>query len=159
LLGRYGSEDEFMALLQLARDSEDVGDMHDYFEAAAATVNPLLARRVLEASSVPGLDPTMAIRMVGWVSQQHPALARDHFKQHAKGYLAGRSPQGQAEALSRAYQGFTDAQAAAELAQFADQTVPAEAMAEIRKAATRIRFEAGLKTRLVPAFDAWASKP
>ncbi|MNS60321.1 Aminopeptidase N [compost metagenome] len=158
LIGRYGTPAEFDALLALARASEDVGEQHDYMTAAASTLDPVLAERVLARSIARDLDPTLAVRLVGRVSEQHPELVRTHFQRHAKTYLAGRSPQGQAEAVTRAYQGFSDLEAAAELERYAARTVSPDAMAEIRQAATHIRFEAGLKARLVPAFDAWAEK-
>jgi hypothetical protein len=157
-MGRYGTPAEFDALLALARASEDVGEQHDYMTAAASTLDPVLAERVLRLSTERDLDPTLAVRLVGRVSEQHPDLVRTHFQRHAKTYLAGRSPQGQAEAVTRAYQGFSDLEAASELERYAAKTVSPDAMAEIRQAATHIRFEAGLKARLVPAFDAWAEQ-
>jgi aminopeptidase N len=159
LIGHHGGKADFDALLKLAQHSEDVGDQYEYYLALASTLDPSLAGRVLALTTSKGFDPTLAMRMIGRVSDQHPELVRAYFKQHAKAYMAGRTAQGQAEAIARAYQGFADDQAAADLEAYARQLISAEALPEIRKAATRIRFDAALKARLVPAFDAWASRP
>jgi aminopeptidase N len=157
LIGRSGTPADFDALLALAKASEDVGDQHMYYAALASTQDPALAARALALSSAKGFDPTLAIRLVGHLSQQHPEATRAYFKQHAAQYLAGRTAQSRAEAIARAYAGFTDAGSASDLEAYAQKMVSAEAMPEIRKATTRIRFDAALKARLVPAFDGWAT--
>jgi aminopeptidase N len=159
LTGRYGLKDDFDALLALARATEDVEARSDYLYALGNTLDPVLAKRALALTLERDMDPTIAMSLLRRVGYEHPVLVRSFLQANAAQLLAGRPAQDRAEAITGAYRGFYDVAAADELEAYAKGQVPEEAWNEIKKASTRIRLDAAVKARLLPAFDAWAREP
>jgi hypothetical protein len=144
-------------LLMLARKSTVTHERLRYYYAAASARDPALAHATLALTLTDEVPGTIVTGLIGSVasSGERPDLAWDFLQKNYDALFAKQGPQFRDQFIANFMTNFSDDGHAAELAAFA----PAQATSGGRVMAGRaqevIAISADLKTRALPAVDAW----
>lgn len=157
IVGRHADAATWGKLYALARAAQGVEDQRRYYGALQRAEDPVLARRALALALTDELPASFAAGLVGGVAGRHPALAWDFAREHADALMAKVTFFSRNNYFPGIARSFNDAARADELIAFVAKKLPPEAGVEAEKAADDIRFKAKLKTRLLPAVDAWVA--
>jgi aminopeptidase N len=144
-------------LLTLARKSTVTNERLRYYFAAASARDPALANATLALTLTDEAPGTIVTGLIGSVasSGEQPELAWDFLRKNYDVLFAKQGPQFRDQFIANFMTNFSDDGHAAELAAFA----PAQATSGGRVMAGRaqevIAISADLKTRALPAVEAW----
>lgn len=144
-------------LLTLARKSTVTSERLRYYFAAAAARDPALARTTLDLAlgdEVPGTIVTGLISTVGFAGEQ-PGLAWEFLQKNYDALLAKQGSQFRDQFIANFMTNFSDESRAAELAAFAPVQATSGGRMMTGRAGEVIAISANLKSRALPAVDAW----
>jgi aminopeptidase N len=144
-------------LLTLARKSTVTSERLRYYFAAAAARDPALARTTLDIAlgdEVPGTIVTGLISTVGFAGEQ-PGLAWRFLQENYDALLAKQGSQFRDQFIANFMTNFSDESRAAELAAFAPVQATSGGRVMAGRAQEVIAISADLKSRALPAIDAW----
>ena len=158
IVGRHADAATWETLLGLAKAATGLEDQRRYYAALQASNDPALAKRTLALALDKDTPTAAAARIVSGVAGRHPALAWDFAREHADELLAKVTFFQRNLYFPSIAGAFSDAARADELVAFVAKKLPPEAGVEAARTADNIRFRAALKTRILPAVDAWIAK-
>ncbi|WP_218080872.1 M1 family metallopeptidase [Anthocerotibacter panamensis] len=160
IVGRYSDQKTYDQLRALGRKARTSEDQQQFYNALRAALDPNLARHTLDLALTDELPPTRAVWLVRGVATQgeHPEMAWDFARKNYKALLGKLTYFGRNGYFPSLTSEFNDTSRADELEAFARSKLPAEVQAEIAKGAERIRFQANLKARELPAIDRWVKR-
>jgi aminopeptidase N len=150
----------FEQLHAVAKSARDEGEVRRFYPALASVRDPDLAAKALDAVMSPEVPPQAAAireRIVRQMAADHPQLAWRFYKTHADELSASRSEFERVLDLSAAPAAFWRAAPLAELEAFVRAHVPANAGTYVARGMERARFSVILRSRLVPAADAYVT--
>jgi hypothetical protein len=144
-------------LLTLARKSTVTNERLRYYYAAAAARDPALARATLALTLTDEVPGTILTGLIGSVasSGEQPDLAWDFLQKNYDALFAKQGPQFRDLFIPNFMTNFSDERHAAELAAFAPAQATSGGRAMAGRAQEVIAISADLKTRTLPAIDAW----
>ena len=157
LVGIGADRASYDTLLALARKTTATNERLRYYFAAASARDPALARATLALTLTDELPSTIVGGVINAVasSGEQPDLAWDFVQQNFDALAAKQGPQFRDAFIPNFMTNFSDDAHAAELARFAPaQATPAGRVMTARALET-IAISADLKTRALPAVDAW----
>ncbi|HEX8295425.1 MAG TPA: M1 family metallopeptidase [Chthoniobacteraceae bacterium] len=157
LIGRRADAATWEKLHALGKAESSTEQKRLLYRALASTHSPELAGKALALSLSNELVPRQAtgiVRTVGTAGEQ-PVLALDFARKNLDALLAKLGALDANEFVPNLFRPFTDAARAEELEAFAKAQLPPDAQPQVAKVADQIRFNALLKTRLLPDIDAW----
>ena len=155
LVGRYADRATYDTLLGLARASTRGEERVRYYSAAAAALDPALAKETLAVALGDELTPSLAGEVIEWVAEEHRALTWDFLRANFALLSSQQDPVVRDVLVPGVASMFTDRMRAEEVTSFA----PIHATEVGRIAAARARetilADAALAERQVPALSAW----
>jgi aminopeptidase N len=157
LVGISADRASHYTLLTLARRSTATSERLRYYYAAASARDPTLARATLALTLTDELPSTIVgglINNVAAVGEQ-PDLAWDFVRENYQALAARLGPQFRDAFVANFMTNFSDDAHAAELAHFAPAQATSGGRVMTARALETIAISADLKTRALPAIDAW----
>jgi aminopeptidase N len=157
VVGIAADRTTYDTLLTLARKSTVTNERLRFYFAAASARDPALANATLALTLTDEVPGTIVTGLIGSVasSGEQPELAWDFLRKNYDMLFAKQGPQFRDQFIANFMTNFSDDGHAAELAAFA----PAQATSGGRVMAGRaqevIAISADLKTRALPAVEAW----
>ena len=144
-------------LLGLARKSTVTNERLRYYFAAAAARDPALARATLDLALGEEVPGTIVTGLIGSVasSGEQPELAWDFLQKNYDALFAKQGSQFRDQFIANFMTNFSDEGHAAELAAFAPVQATSGGRVMAGRAQEVIAISADLKTRALPAIDAW----
>jgi aminopeptidase N len=144
-------------LLALARKSTVTNERLRYYFAAAAARDPALARATLDLALGDEVPGTIVTGLIGSVasSGEQPELAWDFLQKNYDVLSAKQGPQFRDQFIANFMTNFSDEGHAAELAAFAPVQATSGGRVMAGRAQEVIAISADLKTRALPAVEAW----
>jgi aminopeptidase N len=157
IVGRYSDQATYDQLHQLALKTQSTEEKRLFYGAMTGALDPALAKQTLEIVFKNELEPGLASILVLQVadSGEQPALAWDFAKTHVKELLTMQAFFERNRYIPRLAGNFSEPSRADELEAFAKANLPADAMSEVKKSVTRIRYRANLKKRELPIVDTY----
>lgn len=157
VVGRYADQKTWETLHQLGRETKNIEEKVNLYNAMAAALEPELVKKTLPISISGELPPARAIGLVTQIATEteQPVLAWEFTRTHRKELDAKLDSLGKVRFAPNVMRGFADAQRATELEQYMEQNYPAAAKSEVVKAAEEIRTKADLKQRVLPQIAQW----
>ena len=145
------------ALLALARKTTVTSERVRYYFAAASARDPDLARATLQLTLSDELPKTIVDRMIETVAStgEQPDLAWDFVQANFDALAARQGPSFRDFFVADFMTVFSDDAHAAELAHFAPGQATSGGRLTTARALETIAISADLKTRALPAVDAW----
>jgi aminopeptidase N len=157
LVGISADHASYDTLLSLARKSTATNERLRYYYAAASTRDPALARATLALTLSDELPSTIVGGIINTVafSGEQPELAWDFVKANFDTLAAKQGPTFRDLFIANFMTNFSDDAHAAELKAFAPAQVTSGGRVMTARALETIAISADLKTRALPAVDAW----
>ena len=144
-------------LLALARKSTVANERLRYYYAAASARDPALAHATLALTLTDEVSGTIVTGLIGSVasSGEQPDLAWDFLQKNYDALFAKQGPQFRDQFIANFMTNFSDEGHAAELAAFAPVQATSGGRVMAGRAQEVIAISADLKTRALPAVEAW----
>ncbi|HUD88022.1 MAG TPA: M1 family metallopeptidase [Xanthobacteraceae bacterium] len=157
LVGMSADRASYDTLLALARKSTLTNERLRYYYAAASARDPALARATLALTLTDELPNTIVGGVINTVasSGEQPNLAWDFARENFDALAARLGPSFADEFIARLMMNFSDDAHAAELKGFAPAQATSGGRVTTARALETIAIAADLKTRALPAVDAW----
>jgi aminopeptidase N len=157
LVGIGADRASYDTLLALARKTTATNERLRYYYAAASARDPELARATLALTLTDELPSTIVGGVINAVasSGEQPDLAWDFVQKNFDALAAKQGPQFRDAFIANFMTNFTDDAHAAELARFAPAQATSGGRVMTARALETIAISADLKTRALPAVDAW----
>jgi aminopeptidase N len=157
LVGIGADRASYDALLALARKTTVTTERLRYYYAAASARDPALARATLALTLTDELPSTIVGGVINTVasSGEQPDLAWDFVQKNFDALAAKQGPQFRDAFIANFMTNFSDDAHAAELARFAPAQATSGGRVMTARALETIAISADLKTRALPAVDAW----
>jgi aminopeptidase N len=157
LVGISADRTSYDALLALARKSTVTNERLRYYYAAASARDPALARATLALTLTDELPNTIVGGLINAVasSGEQPDLAWEFVQKNYDALAAKLGPQFRDAFVANFMTNFSDDAHAAELAHFAPAQATSGGHVMTARALETIAISADLKTRALPAIDAW----
>ncbi len=157
LVGLSADRASYDTLLALARKSTATNERLRYYYAAASAHDATLAGATLALTLTDELPNTIVGRMINTVasSGEQPDLAWDFLQKNFEALSAKLGPTFRDEFIAGFMTNFSDEAHAAELAHFAPAQATSGGRVMTARALETIAIAADLKTRALPAIDAW----
>jgi aminopeptidase N len=157
LVGVGADRASYDTLLALARKTTVTTERLRYYYAAASARDPELARETLALTLTDELPSTLVGGVINAVasSGEQPDLAWDFVQKNFDALAAKQGPQFRDAFIPNFMTNFSDEAHAAELARFAPAQATSGGRVMTARALETIAISADLKTRALPAVDAW----
>jgi aminopeptidase N len=157
LVGVGADRASYDTLLALARKTTATNERLRYYYAAASARAPELARATLALTLTDELPSTIVGGVINAVasSGEQPDLAWDFVQKNFDALAAKQGPQFRDAFIPNFMTNFSDDAHAAELARFAPAQATSGGRVMTARALETIAISADLKTRALPAVDAW----
>jgi aminopeptidase N len=157
VVGRDADAVTWEQLHNAARKEDSFEQKRALYSALASARNPTLAAQTLSLSLGDELIAPDASRLVQRVAHdgEHPELAWEFARAHLDALLAKVSDLGVNHYVPNLFEAFDDAARADELEDFARKNLPPVVGDAVARSAENIRFQAELKSRVLPQIDAW----
>jgi aminopeptidase N len=157
LVGISADRASYDTLLALARKTTATNERLRYYYAAASARDPALARATLALTLTDELPSTIVGGVINAVasSGEQPELAWDFVQKNFDALAAKQGPQFRDAFIANFMTNFSDEAHAAELARFAPAQATSGGRVMTARALETIAISADLKTRALPAVDAW----
>jgi aminopeptidase N len=157
LVGISADRASYDMLLSLARKSTATNERLRYYYAAAASRDPALARATLALTLTDELPSTIVGGVINTVASagEQPELAWDFVKANFDTLAAKQGPTFRDLFIANFMTNFSDDAHAAELKAFAPAQATSGGRVMTARALETIAISADLKTRALPAVDAW----
>jgi aminopeptidase N len=157
LVGIGADRASYDTLLALARKTTVTNERLRYYYAAASARDPALARATLALTLTDELPSTIVGGVINAVasSGEQPDLAWDFVQKNFDALAARQGPQFRDAFIPNFMTNFSDEAHAAELARFAPAQATSGGRVMTARALETIAISADLKTRALPAVDAW----
>jgi aminopeptidase N len=157
LVGMSADRASYDTLLALARRSTLTNERLRYYYAAAGALDPTLARGTLALTLTDELPNTIVGGVINTVasSGEQPQLAWDFVRTNFDALAIRLGPSFADEFIARLMTNFSDDAHAAELKGFAPAQATSGGRVTAARALETIAIAADLKTRALPAVDAW----
>ncbi|MGE5156560.1 MAG: M1 family metallopeptidase [Gemmatimonas sp.] len=157
VVGITADRHAYDTLLSLARNATSTEERVRYYYAAASAHDPVLARDTLKLTLTNELPTVIALGLINTVasSGEQPELAWHFVQKHYDALFARLGPSFRDEFIPNLMTNFTDGAYAAELLQFAPAQATSGGKVMTARAVEAIAISADLKTRALPAVDAW----
>jgi aminopeptidase N len=157
LVGIGADRASYDALLALARKTTVTNERLRYYYAAASARDPALARETLALTLTDELPSTIVGGVINAVasSGEQPDLAWDFVQKNFDALAAKQGPQFRDAFIPNFMTNFSDDAHAAELSRFAPAQATSGGRVMTARALETIAISADLKTRALPAVDAW----
>jgi len=157
VVGRDADATTWEQLHAAAQKEDSFEQKRSLYTALASARDPALATQTLALALGTELIAPDASRLVQRVAHdgEHPDLAWSFARVHLDALLAKVSDVAMNRYVPGIFEGFDDAARADELEDFARKNLPPVVESAVAKAADNIRFQAELKTRVLPEIDAW----
>lgn len=157
LVGIGADRASYDTLLGLARKTTATNERLRYYYAAASARDPALARATLALTLTDELPSTIVGGVINAVasSGEQPDLAWDFVQKNFDALAAKQGPQFRDAFIPNFMTNFSDDAHAAELARFAPAQATSGGRVMTARALETIAVSADLKTRALPAVDAW----
>ncbi|HJZ22592.1 MAG TPA: ERAP1-like C-terminal domain-containing protein, partial [Bradyrhizobium sp.] len=157
LVGMSADHASYDTLLALARRSTLTNERLRYYYAAAGALDPTLARATLALTLTDELPNTIVGGVINTVasSGEQTQLAWDFVRTNFDALAVRLGPSFADEFIARLMTNFSDDAHAAELKGFAPAQATSGGRVTAARALETIAIAADLKTRALPAVDAW----
>ena len=157
LAGISADRTGYDTLLALARKSTVTNERLRYYYAAASARDPALARATLALTLTDELPSTIVGGVINNVaaSGEQPDLAWEFVQKNFDALATRLGPQFRDAFVANFMTNFSDGAHAAELAHFAPAQATSGGRVMTARALETIAMSADLKTRALPAIDAW----
>jgi aminopeptidase N len=157
LIGISADRASYDTLLALARKSTVTNERLRYYYAAASARDPALARATLALTLTDELPSTIIGGVINNVaaSGEQPDLAWEFVQKNFDALATRLGPQFRDAFVANFMTNFSDDAHAAELAHFAPAQATSGGRVMTARALETIAISADLKTRALPAIDAW----
>ncbi len=157
LVGISADRQTYDALLSLARKATATNERLRYYYAAASARDPTLARETLKLTLSDELPPTIVTGIINTVasSAEQPELAWAFVHKHYDALQTRLGPSFRDSFIANLMTNFSDGAHAAELLQFAPAQATSGGKVTTARAVETIAIAADLKSRVLPAVDAW----
>ena len=157
LVGLSADRTSYDTLLALARKSTVTNERLRYYYAAAGARDPALARATLALTLTDELPNTIVGGMINNVtsSGERPDLAWEFIQKNYEALATRLGPQFRDAFVANFMTNFSDDAHAGELAHFAPAQATSGGRVMMARALETIAISADLKTRALPAIDAW----
>ncbi|MBC7881773.1 MAG: M1 family metallopeptidase [Anaerolineae bacterium] len=158
IVGRYSDQATYDQLHRLAIKTQSTEEKKLFYGSMTDALDPVLAKQTLQIVFKNELEPGLASDLVTQVADngEQPGLAWEFAKTHTKALLDMQASFRRNRYIPRIARNFAEQSRADELEAFAKANLPADAMSEVKKALTRIRYRADLKKRELPIIDTYA---
>ncbi len=160
VVGRYADQKTWDTLHELGRQTRNIEEKVNLYNAMAGAVSPELAKQTLPLSTSGELPPARAVGLVTNVSTrgEQPGLAWEFTQTHRKEIDVKLDSLDKVRFAPSVLRGFAEAGRAAELEEYMRKNYPTAAMSEVAKAAEEIRSKADLKSRVLPQISRWIAE-
>jgi aminopeptidase N len=160
VVGRHADQTTWDKLHELGLKTQSIEEKGNFYDAMAAALSPELAKRTLPLSVTDEMPASQAVLLVALVATdgEQPEIAWNFAQTNREKLDAKLSALVAVRFVPYLMRGFSDARRATELETYAQKYMPAGAKSEVEKAAEEIRFNAGLKARIVPELREWLSR-
>ncbi len=157
LVGIGADRASYDTLLALARKTTVTNERLRYYYAAASARDPALARATLALTLTDELPSTIVGGVINTVASagEQPDLAWEFVQKNFDALAAKQGPSFRDAFISDFMTNFSDDAHAAELARFAPAQATSGGRVMTARALETIAISADLKTRALPAIDAW----
>jgi aminopeptidase N len=157
VVGMSSDKPTHEALLSLARKATATNERLRYYFAAASAHDPVLARETLALTLTDELPNTIISGVISTVaaSAEQPELAWDFVQKHYDALSAKLGPSFRDSFIANLMTNFSDGAHAAELLQFAPAQASSGGKVMTARAVETIAIAADLKSRALPAVEAW----
>jgi len=157
LVGMSADRANYDTLLALARKTTATNERLRYYYAAAGARDATLARATLALTLTDELPGTIVGGIINAVasSGEQPDLAWDFVQNNFDALLAKQGPSFRDGFIANFMTNFSDQAHAAELAHFVPAQATSGGRVMVARALETIAIAADLKTRVLPAIDAW----
>jgi aminopeptidase N len=157
VVGVSASREEYDALLSLARKSRETNERVRYYYAAASARDPAMAQDTLALTLTRELPSTIVNGLINEVAQSgwHRELAWEFVQRNLAALTARQGPDFPHEFVPNFMAGFSDESHADALRQFAPAQETLGGRVMTSRALESIAISADLKSRALPAIDAW----
>jgi len=157
LVGITADRAMYDTLLALARKSTVTNERLRYYYAAASARDPALAHPTLALTLTDEVPGTIVTGLIGSVasSAEQPDLAWDFLQKNYDALFAKQGPAFRDQFIANFMTNFSDEGHAAELAAFAPVQATSGGRVMAGRAQEVIAISADLKSRALPAVEAW----
>jgi len=157
VVGVSADRANYDVLLELARKSTVTTDRVRYYYAAACARDEALARATLALTLTNEIPVTIVGGVINTIAAagQQPDLAWDFVQKNLDALTARQGPSFRDEFIPNFMTNFSDDAHAAELAHFGPALATSGGRVMVARALETIASSADLKSRALPAFDAW----
>jgi aminopeptidase N len=157
VVGISADKPTYEALLALARKATATNERLRYYFAAASARDPVLARETLALTLTDELPNTIIGGVISTVasSGEQPELAWDFVQKHYEALSTKLGPSFRDSFVANLMTNFSDGAHAAELLQFAPAQATSGGKVMTARALETIAIAADLKSRALPAVEAW----
>jgi aminopeptidase N len=157
VVGISADKPTYEALLALARKATATNERLRYYFALASARDPVLAREALALTLTDELPNTIVSGVISTVasSSEQPELAWDFVQKHYDPLLAKLGPSFHDSFIPNLMTNFNDGAHIAELLQFAPAQATSGGKVMTGRAVETIAIAVDLKTRALPAVEAW----
>jgi aminopeptidase N len=157
VVGTSADKATYEALLSLARKATATNERLRYYFAVAGARDPVLARETLALTLTDELPNTIVTGVISTVAStgEQPELAWDFVQKHYDALLGKLGPSFRDSFIANLMTNFSDGAHAAELLQFAPAQSTSGGKVMTARAVETIAIAADLKSRALPAVDAW----
>jgi aminopeptidase N len=157
VVGVSARREDYDALLSLARKSTQTNERVRYYYAAASARDPALAQDTLALTLTKELPSTLVNGLINEVAQSgwHRELAWDFLQKNLAALTARQGPDFPHEFVPNFMTNFSDEAHADALRQFAPAQETLGGRVMTSRALEAIAISADLKSRALPAIDAW----
>ena len=160
VVGISADKPAYEALLALARKATATNERLRYYFALASARDPVLARETLALTLKDELPNTIIGGIISTVASagEQPELAWDFVQKHYDALSAKLGPSFGDSFIPNLMTNFNDGAHIAELLQFAPAQATSGGKVMTARAVETIAIAADLKTRALPAVDAWIKR-
>ena len=156
VVGRHATRETFDQLHALARAAHTTEERRRAYGGMQAAIDPALAQEMIALTLGSEFSASETARnLTAVAANEHPELAWDFARAHADALLKQTTYFGRNSYLPGIAQYLTDAARADELENFVRANLSADFLPEMAKGADVIRLYAAVKSRELPAIDAW----
>jgi aminopeptidase N len=162
VVGHYADESTWNALHELGLRTTSIEEKQNYYDALAASRDPLLIAKTLEISLTNELPTSRAVFLIGKVARysDHPDLAWKFAKANMKSLMAKTDSAAANSYAPSLFSFFSEPSRAAELKAYAKDVLPPTVASakEVAKAVEEVEFRSEFKRRIVAQLTAWANQ-
>jgi len=157
VVGISADKPTYEALLSMARKATATNERLRYYFAAASARDPVLARETLALTLTDELPNTIIGGVISTVASagEQPEVAWDFVQKHYEALAAKLGPSFRDSFIPNLMTSFSDGGHAAELLQFAPAQATSGGKVMTARAVETIAIAADLKSRALPAVEAW----